>query len=544
MAVAIIRLGRQHVVVQELYAVEGLARIDVLCVDKTGTLTTGRFRLEEIVAFGGDDALLRDGLGALVANEASPTSSSRVLAEVLANPPGWEPIEHVPFSSARKWSATTFADRGTWVLGAPEVLFDAMDVDPASPHRAEVATIAADGRRVLLVAAAADTLAESESLPAGLSAAGYVVLGEELRHDAAEIMDYFSRQGVAVKIISGDNSETVSAVGRQLGVRGAERHVDLRVAPEAVGDVDGVEATTVFGRVSPEQKRDLIDTLQAAGHTVAMTGDGVNDIPSLKRADMGIAMDTATPATKSVAQVVLLDGRFDRLPSVVGEGRRVIANMERVSALFITKTVYSVLLILAIGVSGSVFPFLPRHMSLVSELTIGIPAFLLSFRAADRPSRPGYLRRVIRFALPAGMLAATVTLTTYWVARSPWVEASLNEARSLATMALSITALWILLRLMQPLDRLDIALMGGLVVALAVVALWEPTQRFYALEWPDTGGIVIVAVMGLLGVVAFELARVRLHPLQWRPVRWLLDLLGATELATVTFGDPDDTANR
>jgi magnesium-transporting ATPase (P-type) len=401
-----------------------------------------------------------------------------------------------------------------------------------------VAEIAAAGRRVLLVAEAEGALADAETLPDGLRPVGYVVLAEELRTDAAEIMAYFARQHVDVKIISGDNSETVSAVGQRLGVAGAEHHVDLRTSGSAVGDTAVVEATTVFGRVSPEQKRDLIDTLQAAGHTVAMTGDGVNDIPSLKRADIGIAMDTATPATKSVAQVVLLDGRFDRLPDVVAEGRRVIANMERVSALFITKTVYSVLLILAIGVSGSVFPFLPRHMSLVSELTIGVPAFLLSFRAADRPSRPGYLRRVMRFALPAGMLAATVTLTTYWVAKSPWVDASLNEARSVATMALSVTALWILLRLMQPLDRLDLVLMGALLVALVIVAATDPTQRFYALEWPALDGAAVIAVMGLLGIVAFEVARTRLHPLRWRWLIWLLDQLGAAELAKVTFG-PD-----
>ena len=183
------------------------------------------------------------------------------------------------------------------------------------------------------------------------------------------------------------------------------------------------------------------------------------------------------------------------------------------------------------------FPFLPRHMSLVSELTIGVPAFLLSFRAADRPSRPGYLRRVMRFAVPAGMLAATVTLTTYWVAKSPWVDASLNEARSVATMALSVTALWILLRLMQPLDRLDLALMGALLVSLAIVAAADPTQRFYALEWPHAAGIAAVAVMGLLGVISFEIARPRLHPLRWRWLVWLLDQLGAAELAKVTFGE-------
>ena len=228
----------------------------------------------------------------------------------------------------------------------------------------------------------------------------------------------------------------MSAVACRLGVPGGDQHVDLRRVDGAALD-DLVEHTTVFGRVLPEQKRELVGALQRSGHTVAMTGDGVNDIPALKKADIGIAMDTATAATKSVAQLVLLDGRFDRLPNVVAEGRRVVANMERVSSLFVTKTVYAAVFALSIGLSGAVFPFLPRHMSLVSELTIGVPAFLLSFRAADRPTRPGYLRRVLRFAVPAGMLAATVTLTTYWVSRSPLVDATLDQfSRSASTIAL------------------------------------------------------------------------------------------------------------
>jgi cation-transporting P-type ATPase E len=488
--------------VQELYAVEGLARIDVLCVDKTGTLTTGEFALDDIVALDIEDDQLRAGLGALLGSEKNPTASSKVIAAQVRAPDGWKADKHVAFSSARKWSGTSFESHGTWMLGAPEVLFDAAGESDDSASRGKVSELTAEARRVLLVARS-DQALDGEDVPSGLRVVGMVVLVEELRPDAGDIMRYFADQHVQVKIISGDSSDTVSAVAQRLGIEGADRHVDLRHV-----DGDGydaiVEDTIVFGRVRPEQKRDLVDALQRAGHTAAMTGDGVNDIPALKRANIGIAMNTATPATKSVAQLVLVDGRFDRLPSVVAEGRRVVANRERVSTLFITKTVYSVMFVLAIGFSGSVFPFLPRHISLISELTIGVPAFLLSFRSADQRARPGYLKRVLWFAVPAGLLASAIVLATYWLARSPLVDASLAEARSVATISLAATALWILYRIMRPLDRYDLCLIVGLVVMLAVIATSGPGRRFYALHWPSVDDLLVLGSITVVSILVFE----------------------------------------
>ena len=414
-----------------------------------------------------------------------------MIAEQVKPPDGWTPGAHVAFSSARKWSGTTFESHGTWLLGAPEVLFDAAGEADESASREQGVGARRRGPSRARSSPAPTRRSRATTLPDGVQVVGLVVLVEQLRPDAGDIMKYFAEQHVQVKIISGDSSETVSAVAQRLGIEGADRHVDLR---HVEGDsYDGfIEDTVVFGRVRPEQKRDLVEALQRAGHTAAMTGDGVNDIPALKRADIGIAMNTATPATKSVAQLVLVDGRFDRLPSVVAEGRRVVANMERVSTLFITKTVYSVMFVLAIGFSGSVFPFLPRHISLISELTIGVPAFLLSFRSADQPARPGYLRRVLWFAIPAGLLASAIVLATYWLARSPLVDASLAEARSVATISLAATALWILYRIMRPLDRYDVCLLVGLVVMLGVIAASGPGRRFYELHWPSAGDLVVL----------------------------------------------------
>ena len=328
---------------------------------------------------------------------------------------------------------------------------------------------------------------------------GLVVLAEEVRSDAAVTLAYFAQQGVEVKVISGDNPTTVSAVAAQLGIEGAEKSVDLRSTTASIDEL--AVSTTVFGRVSPEQKREIVKALQRAGHVVAMTGDGVNDIPALKASDIGIAMDTATAATKAVAQLVLLDGRFDRLPGVVDEGRRVVANMERVSSLFVSKSVYAAVFAFVIGISGAVFPFLPRHLSLVSELTVGIPAFVLSFRKADARTQPGYLGRVLRFAVPAGLVAAVVTLTTYWLVRSTIIDATLNEGRSASTLALGSVGLWLLYRLMRPLDLVEVALLGGLLSLAALVIAVPATRRFYALDLlPITdalaaGGVTLISVL-------------------------------------------------
>lgn len=503
MAVAVGRLARNHVVVQELYAVEGLARIDVLCVDKTGTLTTGKFvldALEPLAPF--TEAELREALAALAAAESSETATMRTLSDVLDPSPNWKVTAHVAFSSARKWSGTTFAEHGTLIMGAPEILLDSIGHDSADGPRGRVADLAADAKRVLLVAHSSGPFGADEQLPNDLAAMGLVVLAEEVRSDAAETMSYFANQHVVVKVISGDNPTTVSAIAKRLSIPGADQFADMR---EITGPFDELALkTTVFGRVLPEQKRELIEALQRAGHVVAMTGDGVNDIPALKRADIGIAMDTATSATKAIAQVVLLDGRFDRLPTVVAEGRRVIANMERVSSLFVTKTVYAVVFALAIGLSGSIFPFLPRQMSLVSELTIGIPAFVLSFRSSDAPSRAGYLKRVLRFAVPAGLAAATVTLASYWLARSPVVSASLAQARSVSTFALISVGFWILYRLMRPIDRFDIVLLTALLTLFGGVLVTPFVRRFYALTFPPLTDALLTAGLTIGSIVALE----------------------------------------
>ncbi len=504
MAVAVRRLAENDVVVQELPAVEGLARVDVLCVDKTGTLTTGRLAVDRIEPSNPDACpmdRLRLGLAALVDLETVHSATIEAIRFEVGSPPPWSATQTVSFSSERKWSGADYGCEGTWVLGAPEVLLDAISANGGTgvdKLAGEVGALADQARRVLLVArGSGGSGLGNGSLPADLSPVGLVTLKEEVRPDAADTMAWFARQNVAVKVISGDNPRTVSAVAEEIGIPNADRFVDLRNG----GPADDEDDTTVFGRVGPEQKRDIVRSLQTRGHAVAMTGDGVNDIPALKAADIGIAMDTARPATKATAQLVLLDGRFDRMPGVVAEGRRVVANMERVSKLFVTKTVYVTLLVLAIGATSAPFPFLPRHLSVVAAVTIGIPAFALSFRPADRPCRPGYLRRVVRYAVPAGGVAALTTLVAFWAVRSPPISGTLEEARTAATVTLTLTGLWILYRLVKPLDATEGWLLAVLTIGfVAFVSPASPVAAWYGLSLPPvsvTAAIVAVLIISI-----------------------------------------------
>src|SRR6266566_4259959 len=298
--VAAVTLARRHVLVQQLPAVEGLARVDVLCIDKTGTLTDGTIAYDSLIRLGGQ-APVAEALGALAAEE-DRNATLAAIGQAFPPPGGWERTASVPFSSARKWSAASFAGHGTWVLGAPEMVLPSEQRDQLS----QAAGLAASGRWVLVLARAAGPL-DGDSLPQGLRAVAFVLLAERLRSDAAETIAYFAAQGVALKVISGDSPLTVSAVAARAGMPHASQPVDARELPEDPGALGRLlEERSVFGRVTPQQKQAMVTALQARGHTVAMTGDGVNDVLALKLADIGIAMGSGAAATMAVAELVLL----------------------------------------------------------------------------------------------------------------------------------------------------------------------------------------------------------------------------------------------
>jgi len=477
--IASVTLARRNVLVQELPAVEVLARVDVVCLDKTGTLTEGDVVFDRLEVLAEGEGDVARALGALAADE-NRNATLGALALAFSDP-GWERTAVVPFSSARKWSAAEFGAQGTWVFGAPEMVLAA---DPESEARARADQLAAEGHRVLVLARSASGL-ERETLPDDLQATALVLLAENVRSDAAETLAYFAEQGVSLKVISGDNPRTVAAVARTVGLAGADSVMDARDLPDdedALAEV--LERNSVFGRVTPQQKRAMVGALQSKGHVVAMTGDGVNDALALKDADLGIAMGSGAAATRAVAQLVLLDGRFSTMPGVVAEGRRVIANIERSANLFVTKTVYAILLAVAVVITGWRYPFLPRHLTIVSTFTIGVPGFFLALAPNPRRYIPGFLQRVLRFCVPAGIVAGAASLVTYAIARFE-ENLSFRESRTTTTLVLVAVGLWVLVILARPFSRWKAALVGAMVGAVALILVIEPFRDFYALELPQ-----------------------------------------------------------
>lgn len=566
-AAAAMTLARRKVLVQELPAVEVLARVDMLCLDKTGTLTSGAVELDHIESCLGSACADGDG-GSLAAGKVSAddaaggsagTGSGAVVpasaddaaraalaylvggsevnatgSAIAAGLTGLEPAQAryaIAFNSARKWSAVQ-TQAGAYVLGAPEIVLagstgsgsteaDNADSDGTGSGSTDnaalerVKALAGTGKRVLVLAHSNQALDQSENptLPKDLTAALLVVLAEQVRPDAAQTLDYFKRQGVAVRVISGDNPVTVAAIAAHLGLRnpdgGEPVGVDARTLPaiedtQALADV--LEKHTVFGRVTPEQKRAFVNALKSRGHTVAMTGDGVNDALALKDADLGIAMGNAAPATKAVSRLVLLNSQFDALPSVVAEGRRVIANMERVASLFLTKTTWAALLAAVVAITGFVYPFLPRQLTIVSSLTIGIPAFVLALAPTNQRYCAGFLARVLRLSVPAGVIVVVgvlcVRLTLILMGSNR------NQISSVCTLVLVAGGLWLLSLTARPWVWWRAALVVIMSAAALAVVLLAPLRGFFDLAALTANSwLVLVCAAGIVCAALETLGR-------------------------------------
>jgi len=501
-AVGAVKLARQQVLVQELPAVEGLARVDMICLDKTGTLTQGDIVFDEAHVLtevaGWEGVLAWYG----VQNDANATARS--LASRFTDSPREAVLDRVPFSSARKWSAVTFDD-GMWILGGPEMVFPSgrSDGDDHQHLAARAAELAATGRRTLVLAHGSPT--DDETVPADAVPVALLTFRENIRADAAETLGYFAAQGVGVRIISGDNPQTVAAIAREVGLD-APRGFDARELPDGDDELLAVlNEYIVFGRVTPDQKKRIVVRLKAAGHTVAMTGDGVNDALAIKEADIGVAMNSGAAATKAVARLVLLDGRFSHLPSVVAEGRQVIANIERVSMLFLTKTAYATFLAITFGILLLPFPFLPRQLSVTDGLTIGIPAFFLALLPNAQRYVPGFLRRSLTFAIPAGV-AVTLGIAAY--AR---LAAGQNigeaEIRTGSTLILTIIGLWILVVLSRPVTRFKGVVIGAMMIGLVLVYTVPIVRDFLQLVDLTLPTALLVLGASLVSIALIEIVR-------------------------------------
>ncbi|PST49466.1 haloacid dehalogenase [Bifidobacterium callitrichos] len=556
-AVAAMRLARHQTLVQELESVETLARVDCLNLDKTGTITDGGIAFDRIVML--DDAndesgnrAARETAQALydLANEEQPNGTGRAVLDGLGER-GYGPGEiarRVPFSSARKWSAIVRAGAGTgvggagasagnatetWYMGAPEVILAALEGDRTADRRPahaaileQVNTYARQGNRVLLIARtrtdnAANVFnvfnahggdapaAQSDDDPAldpHAEPVALVLCSERIRPDAERTLAWFREQGVRCRVISGDNPVTVGAIARRVRLTGEREPVtlDARELPDDVNEVARLlEDVDVIGRVLPDQKKLIVDALHARGYTVAMTGDGVNDALAIKEADLGIAMGNAAPAAKAVAQVVLVDSKFSHLPDVVARGRQVMANMERVAGLFLVKTVYSALISLGVVLTRIPYPYLPRHITYIGALTIGVPAFILALAPNTRKYIPGFLGRVVRFALPGGIATGLSVLIAAWSLPSimGWDvtdAADLARLRATEAIILFVMGVFVLARVARPLNGWRGALVAVLAAAGVIGMLIPFVARFFALIIP-TGSTLTATLIALAG---------------------------------------------
>ena len=473
-------LARRNALAKQLSTVEVLARVDVLCLDKTGTITTGDISFAAAhTAEGRTDDEVHDGLVALAASDRDPNASMAAIAAAVGTASPWTVDRVEPFDSERKWSAASFVDHGWFYLGAPDFLLAADD-----PAHSLVERLSAGGKRLLAVMTSPDGPAgpDGDHLPDGTRTLAVVELEDEIRPDAAEILAYFAEQDVTLKVISGDNQDTVAAIAERAGLAVVGAPVDARGLPTDIDELAAaLDGATVFGRVKPQQKQAMVRALQSRGHVVAMTGDGVNDVLALKDADLGISMGSGSQATKAVADLVLTDNAFSSLPTVVNEGRKVINNVERVSSLFVTKAAYAVLLTFAVGLLNSPFPFLPRQLTLIGTFSIGVPGFFLALAPEVDIIRPGFLRRVLRFSIPAGVIAGSATLAAYQAALHV-ADIELDQARTLATVTLLAIGLVVLTVASRPLCAWKIGLVAAMGAAYVVVFLVPFLRDYFRLE--------------------------------------------------------------
>ena len=526
-ALAAIRLARKNTLVQDLDSVETLARVDCLNLDKTGTITDGGIVYDDFIALPAC-ASKRQAMQALydLANEESPNGTGRAVLAGLGKQgfTGSAQLERVPFSSARKWSAVAFHDEpeagqgGVWYMGAPEVLLAGF-ANQYPDVLKQVNDYANNGMRVLLIAhAAGEVPADFETDPkleVGAQPVAIVLCSEHIRDDAEPTLAWFREQGVRCRVISGDNPVTVGAIAGKVKLTGDRKPVamDARELPQDVDELARVlENVDVLGRVLPEQKKAIVQALHTQKHVVAMTGDGVNDALAIKEADLGIAMGNAAPATKAVAEVVLVDSEFSHQPDVVARGRQVMANMERVASLFLTKTVYSALISFGVVLSMIPFPYLPRHISYIGALTIGAPAFLLALAPNTRRYIPGFLRRVFAFSVPCGIATALSVLLSAWFVPKlmGWnVDGSAQYQllwRSMCATVLFVMGIYVLARVATPLNSWR----GWLVAAFAaagVIGMCIPfVAHFFAFQLPGGKGLLALGVQIVIATLLFAIS--------------------------------------
>ena len=501
-AAAAVRMSRRGVLAQQLNAIESLASVDTICVDKTGTLTEAALRVIEIVpAAGADEETVSTALATLAASASARNLTLQAIAE--AYPADAEPLlGEVPFSSRRRWSAIEVA-AGSFYLGAPgRVPVGELETEADERQRA--------GRRVVALATGEGALPAraGELPPDGLQPLGLVILAEELRPNVRETVAFLLEQGIEIKVLSGDSPQTVAAIARDVGIPVGGVAEGASIPKDRAERQRFAVDATVVGRISPDGKQAIVQALRDEGRYVAMVGDGVNDVPALKSSRLAIAQGSGTQMARSVSDLVLIDGDFASVPPLVAEGRRALRNLQRVTKLYVTKSAFAAFLILTIGTSSDAYPLLPRHLSLAASLTIGIPTFFLALAPSSGAWQPdGFVRGVARFAVPAGVMIGTGVVAGYLFALHD-LDLSVADSRTVALTTLVMSGLYLVLALEAGGSRKRSALVGGMCAVMGglyVVALLLPaTRSFFELTVPSAGMVAtaLLASSASIGALA------------------------------------------
>lgn len=470
-AASCLKLSRKRVLVQDMNCIETLAHVDVLCVDKTGTITEPTMEVTDVYPlnserFSYDD--IEKILAAFYHGEEPDNETARAMGQQFAGETSWRAVKRMAFSSSTKWSGADFGENGRYVVGAPEFIMG----DRYDSIRSEAEPWSERGCRVLLLAAYDTAFDDGPLQSAHVAPIALVFLSNLLRPDAQETFRYFASQGVSVRVISGDNPITVAQVATRAGIENADRYVDATTLSTEQDFEEAVKYYTVFGRVTPEQKRYLVRAFQKQGHTVAMTGDGVNDVLALKDANCGIAMASGSQAASQVAQIVLLNSQFSAMPAIVAEGRRVINNIQRAASLFLVKNIFSFALTLLLLFIDMPYPLLPIQLSLISTFTIGIPSFFLALEPNYARVEGKFMRNVIRRAMPGGLTNLTIVLLAGFFTST--FGLSNEQLNTICVWVMSAVGLVTLYHVSVPFTRLRLAVLAGMTAAMLFSLLVIP----------------------------------------------------------------------
>ena len=496
LAASAVKLSRRKVLVRDMNCIETLARVDVLCVDKTGTITEPKMDVEQVIPLTRDDPEALEAILSAFYDDVEPDNdTARAMTEMFSQNVGWKCNGRVPFSSETKWSAASFRNQGAYVIGAPEFIMGSRYQE----IRKSVDEWSALGYRVLLVAEHQELPRNNTLILSSLQPLALVTLTNRIRPEAPETFRYFAQQGVAVKVISGDNPATVSDVARRAGIPGAESYVDATTLVSDKDILTAVENYTVFGRVTPDQKKRLVKALKKRKHTVAMTGDGVNDVLAMKEADCGIAMASGAQAASQVAQLVLLENDFAAMPSIVDEGRRVINNIQRSAALFLVKNIFSFFLSIISIFTSLPYPLIPLHLTVISTFTIGVPAFFLAMEPNHERIRGRFLPGAFRRALPGGL--SNIFVVSAALAFMKVFGISLEETSTICTAILSVVGLLVLFQICKPMGLWRGFIWGAM--AVSIVVCFTVLAAFFSLHMTTVQALLILVTLLIMTPTVF-----------------------------------------